>query len=209
MAWNKKRVLLGQGRQRDVRRAENTEMCTLKKCMNLKKHQNPVFTALLDSVCNRFYLPWNRDQFSPLCFICPLDRQICPLDGFCWSEQRITNKPPRFLSFSVLGRFGACFMCRNRGFKLNYAFTFGPGEAFISFSAWDSEQTSESEIHWTAPIFKQPRSGLENLGSGIETLEMAQPGIHGKWEGISSEQIVLRLPKKTQLWAGLKTIEKK
>lgn len=101
--------------------------------------------------------------------------------------------PPKFLSFSVLGRFGACFMCRSRGFQLNYAFTFGPGEVFISFRAWDSEQTSETGIHWTAPIFKQPRSGFENLGSGIETLGMAQPGICGKWEGLGAGgQIGLR-----------------
>lgn len=157
--------------------------------MDFKQHQNPIFTALLDSVCNKFYLPWNRDQFSPLHFISPVDKVTLDPKGvcFCWSEQRITNKPPKFLSFSVLGRSGACFMCRSRGFRLNYAFTFGQGEAFISLRTWDLEQTSETGIHWTAPIFKQPRSGLENLGSGIETLGMAQPGIRGKWEGLSSE----------------------
>lgn len=127
------------------------------------------------------FLPWTRSLQNQMGF------------AFVGSEQRIANNPPKFLSFSVLGRFGACFMCRSRGFQLNYAFTFGPGEVFISFRAWDSEQTSETGIHWTAPIFKQPRSGLENLGSGIETLGMAQPGICGKWEGLGAGgQIGLR-----------------
>lgn len=61
------------------------------------------------------FLPWTRSLQNQMGF------------AFVGSEQRIANNPPKFLSFSVLGRFGACFMCRSRGFQLNYAFTFGPG----------------------------------------------------------------------------------